>query len=254
MYQKAEQRKRNLFRTRALVSVKQPATVSSILRGTGYSHLSSISSESLERETATAESLRKHRHLETGCCGGSKDSMSSTACCTECAAEAELPLAKTAAPDMQGEEMVELVTGGSSKCNLSGDSQEITNNNDECSRSCTQEHEQNHVDRRSSCCERARAAYHAARDSGDADTRRRVMRTWNQWVRANKNASECEAYAVSMSCASRLIREHDCASEETPSTCCEQLSSYLSHVTERKNHYCGLSGDSTNRTECPDFS
>jgi hypothetical protein len=80
------------------------------------------------------------------------------------------------------------------------------------------------------------------------------MSAWNRWVRENRNASECEAYAVSMSCASNLIRENACAGETTPSTCCEQLTSYLSHVTERKGHYCGLSGNSTDRTDCPDFT
>ncbi len=174
--------------------------------------------------------------------------------CTECAMEAELPVNGGTPADVHGEEVVELVTGGSSKCNLSGDSQVITNNNDECSRSCTQEHEENHVANRSSCCEQARTAYHAARDSGDAAARRQVMSRWNQWVRTNKDASECAAYAVSISCVNNLISENNCSSEATPSTCCEQLSSYLSHVTERKGHYCGRSGDSTDRTDCPSFT
>ncbi len=254
--QKVEQRKRNLIRTRQGCSGRQHAAVSSILRGQGASHMSSRSgSESLEHEASDLNLSRKNPASASSCCDKATVSKPTQgACCAECAAEAELPVSKLFGSDMQAGEVVELVTGGSSKCNLSGDEQVITNNNDECSRSCTQDHEQNHVDRRSSCCEQARTAFHAARDSGDATARNRVMRAWNQWIRTNKDASECEAYAVSMSCSSNLIQENDCASETTPSTCCEQLSSYLSHVTARKNHHCGQSGNSTDRTDCPDFS
>lgn len=155
-------------------------------------------------------------------------------------------------PHEEDGEVVELTTGGSSKCNLGGDAQSITNNNDECSRPCTQEHEENHVARRAPCCERARAAYHAARDAGDSERRSRVMRLWNEWTRANNAASECEAYGVSIACANRMHSERDC--DNTESECCTQIASYRSHVTERREHYCGLSGDSTARTECPDFS
>ncbi|MEN8177804.1 MAG: hypothetical protein ABFS39_04210 [Pseudomonadota bacterium] len=254
--QKVEQRKRNLLRARFSLSGKQHSAVSSILRGNGASRMSSdTAGESLEHEFGDQGFLRRKKDSTTACCGKAPVTRAGKgACCAECAAEAELPVSKISAPDMQGGEMLELVTGGSSKCNLSGDEQVITNNNDECSRSCTQNHEQNHVDGRSSCCEQARSAFHTARDDGDATAQNRIMRAWNQWIRTNKDASECAAYAVSMSCASNLIRDNDCDSETTPSTCCEQLSSYLSHVTERKNHHCGRSSDSTDRTDCPDFS
>ncbi len=165
---------------------------------------------------------------------------------TECSC-AESPIGmgepRQTAPD--GEEM-NFTTGGSSKCNLGGASQVITNNNDEATRQCTQEHEEKHVSDRSACCETARAAYQA-----DGADRAAIMRAWNDWVRTNRPWFECRAYGVSVTCADGLLSDNNCSGDSPPEVCTE-IQSYRDHVAERKTHYCGLAAGS--RTPCPNFS
>ena len=144
-----------------------------------------------------------------------------------------------------GEEM-NFTTGGSSKCNLRGASQVITNNNDEATRQCTQEHEEKHVSDRSACCETARAAYQA--DGADQPA---IMRAWNGWIRTNRPWSECRAYGVSVRCAEGLLGQNNCGGDSPPAVCAE-IQSYRDHVAERRTHYCDRAADS--RTPCPDFS
>lgn len=146
-------------------------------------------------------------------------------------------------PDELDGEVVIHTTGGYSKCNLAGAAPVIVNNNDECARDCTQRHEESHVADWGGCCEQARIAHQSEQTQAAKNA---VVRQWNTWINTNRPDIECKAYGVSVTCAREMLASHHCDRES--SVCCDQINSYLTHVSERESHYCGLANP---RTDCP---
>jgi hypothetical protein len=161
-------------------------------------------------------------------------------------ARGEEPLGAGGGERDEGGERVRQDTGGYSVCNLAGERPRIVNENNECTRPCTQRHEEQHRRDDGACCERARAAYQA----NGAD-QAEIMRRWNAWVDASTPYQECRAYGVSVSCAEGMARDRSCSSPSRDDrACCAQVSSYLTHVRERRTHYCGLPASSA-APACP---
>jgi hypothetical protein len=105
--------------------------------------------------------------------------------------------------------------------------------NTKCTKSCTQEHENQHAADLRPCCQKARAAYKLQKTAAD---RTAVRARWNEYARAARPWTECNAYTKSIACAEKLLIQ-----KAGDKQCCADASAYKKNAERNKDEYCGKS-------------
>jgi hypothetical protein len=119
--------------------------------------------------------------------------------------------------------------------------------NDPCTRECTEAHEATHrVDlAKTGACLRLHQAWQSAMASSDfIKTYTPFKEKHEAWMKENKSRFECNAYPVSVSCASRLFGNGNCSALSMTDKCCDHVRSYLKSSKAHQIEYCGKARDS----------
>jgi hypothetical protein len=175
---------------------------------------------------------RAASHASTGhcACGGT---------CPDCTAKSRLPAPLHRCPADascdQDEARLQREGFGDADCNPGLGKPEV-HVSEFCASDCVRQHEQAHADDYAGCCSVYSACWHKA--SSDAD-RRRCTEQWYQFMDANRDRFECNAYRVEVQCLKDFIGKN-CSKSGGPvgDACCQTLFGELDTATKRATEHC----------------
>jgi len=128
------------------------------------------------------------------------------------------------------------------RCNATtGEPYTVFHVNDPCTRKCTEAHEEVHRDDlvKTGACQCLHQGWKSAMASPDfATTFASFEKNHVGWLVDNQPRLECNAYAESLSCGSRLLKEGNCNAISMNDPCCQKVRNYSNSAEKEYESFC----------------